>query len=330
MANYLMLTVDTEALPNRAKDNHVDRLILGIHENGKAGVKEMASITSEFGGSMVFFMDICGALNEKDKVLETAKWLEQHGQDVELHLHPEYLPKEYWKDTPYEWKPKLLNVYEEKNSDKEFFLLKTFSDELANAIGRKILAFRAGSFRWNSVTLETLKKLDIPMSFNNTQAAMALGQCPYSSPMQRPFKWSNGIIEVPVTEKNFFPKFSDNWWVRFQYPLCSLVRYRPRWCSFIPYSISPKDNFVVCLMHSWSFLYRDENGIEYYKDDKRMEGFRRMLKSMSKDFDIIDSKNLFDLINTGKIDISHTEDISKTIYVPVSQNRSTVQRKGVK
>ena len=242
MANYLMLTVDTEALPNRAIDNHVDRLMLGIHENGTAGVKDMASITSEFGGSMVFFIDICGALNEKNKVLEIARWLEQHGQDVELHLHPEYLPKEYWKDTPYEWKPKLLNVYEEKNSDKEFFLLKTFSDELANAIGRKILAFRAGSFRWNSVTLETLKKLDIPMSFNNTQAAMALGQCPYSSPMQRPFKWSNGIIEVPVTEKNFFTKFSDNWWVRFQYPLCSLVRYRPSWCSFIPYSISPKDN----------------------------------------------------------------------------------------
>ena len=61
-----------------------------------------------------------------------------------------------------------------------------------------------------------------------------------------------------------------------------------------------------------------------------MEGFRRMLKSMSKDFDIIDSKNLLDLINKGKIDISHTEDISKTIYVPVTQNRSTVQRKGVK
>ena len=83
-------------------------------------------------------------------------------------------------------------------------------------------------------------------------------------------------------------------------------------------------------MHSWSFLYRDENGIEYYKDDKRMEGFRRMLKSMSKDFDIIDSKNLLDLINTGKIDLSHTEDMSKTIYVPVTQNRSTVQKKGVK
>ena len=324
MANYLMLTVDTEALPNRAIDNHVDRQMLGIHENGTAGVKDMASITSEFGGSMVFFIDICGALNEKNKVLEIARWLEQHGQDVELHLHPEYLPKEYWNNI--ELTSNGILYY----SDKEFFLLKTFSDELANAIGRKILAFRAGSFRWNSVTLETLKKLDIPMSFNNTQAAMALGQCPYSSPMQRPFKWSNGIIEVPVTEKNFFPKFSDNWWVRFQYPLCSLVRYRPRWCSFIPYSISPKDNFVVCLMHSWSFLYRDENGIEYYKDDKRMEGFRRMLKSMSKDFDIIDSKNLLDLINTGKIDISHTEDISKTIYVPVTQNRSTVQKKGVK
>ena len=80
-----MLTVDTEALPNRAIDNHVDRLMLGIHEKGTAGVKEMTSIASELGGSMVFFMDLCGALNEKDKVLEIARWLEQHGQDVELH-----------------------------------------------------------------------------------------------------------------------------------------------------------------------------------------------------------------------------------------------------
>ena len=317
MNRYLMLTVDTEALPNRARDNHVDRLMWGRHENGTAGVKEMSEITAEFGGRMVFFVDLCGAYQNKEKVIEVAVWLDSRGQDVELHLHPEYLPKEYWNDTPYEWKPKLLNVYEEKNSDKEYFLLKTFADELSAAIGRKILSFRAGSFRWNKVTIETLKRLDIPMSFNNTQAAMALKQCPYASPLQCPFKWSNGIIEVPVTEKNFFPKFSDNWWVRFQYPLCSLVRYRPKWCSFIPYSVSAGDDFLVCLMHSWSFLYRNAEGYEYYKNDRRMEEYRNMIRKMSRDFDIIDSRELYDLINTGKIKIEHTEDLNKTIYIPV-------------
>ena len=318
MSRYLMLTVDTEALPNRAPDNHVDRLMWGRHENGTAGVAQMAEIANEFGSHMVFFVDLCGAYQNIGQVREVARWLEKHGQDVELHLHPEYLPKEYWNDTPYQWKPKLLNVYEEKNADKEYFLIKTFADDLSSAIGRKITAFRAGSFRWNKVTIDTLKKLDIPMSFNNTRAAMALKQCPYASPMQRPFKWSNGIIEVPVTEKNFFPKFSDNWWVRFQYPLCSLVRYRSRWCSFIPYSVSARDEFLVCLMHSWSFLYRNSDGYEIYRDERRVEEFRSMLKKMSLDFDVIDSRELLDLINTGKIKITHTEDLNKTVYVPAS------------
>ncbi len=324
MANYLLLTVDTEALPNRALNNHVDRLILGIHENGTAGIREMTDIVSEFNTSMVFFMDLCGAYAEKDKVLNIARWLNDHGMDVELHLHPEYLPTDFWNNTKFNLKPRLLNVYEEKDAEKELFLLKTFSDELAGAIGRRINAFRAGSFRWNSLTLEALKKLEIPLSFNNTQAAVAQDQCPYASSLQKPFLWSNGIIEVPVTEKNFFPRFSDNWWVRFQYPLCSLVRYRSKWCSFIPYSVSPRDSFLVCLMHSWSFLHRNEQGFEYYKNDKRMEDFRKMVKKMSRDFDIIDSRDLLDLIKTGKIVLDHTEDISKTIYVPkkVSNDRS--------
>ncbi len=42
-----------------------------------------------------------------------------------------------------------------------------------------------------------------------------------------------------------------------------------------------------------------------------------MIRKMSRDFDIIDSRELYDLINTGKIKIEHTEDLNKTIYIPV-------------
>lgn len=309
---YLLLTVDTEALPNRAKYHHVDRLMLGLFSNGVAGIREMSNIASEFNSKMIFFMDLCGAYHDLDKVLKIAQWLDQHNQDVELHMHPEYLPKEFWAKTNFKLKPKLLNLYQDQDEEKEYYLFKTFSGYLEKALNRKINAFRSGSFRWNSLTLEILKKLDIPLSFNNTQAAVALGQCPYASSLQRPFKWSNGIIEVPVTEKNFFPRFSNNWWVRFQYPLCSLVRFRPSCLSFIPYSVSPKDDFLVCLMHSWSFLHRDDQGYEYYKNDQRMEQFRKLVKRMSLDFDIIDTRDLLDLINSGKIPLDHTEDLNKT------------------
>ena len=330
MNKYLILTNDTEALPNRARDNHVRRLMWGEHENGVAGVKEMTSVVKEFNGKITYFVDICGAYDRKSEVLDVAKWLNDKGQDVELHMHPEYLPDSFWDNTGYRLKPKLMNLYEEIDRDKLRYLFKTFARELESVIGRKINAFRAGSFRWNAMTLELLRELDIPLSFNNTQASMALGQCPYASSMQRPFRWSNGIIEVPVTEKNFFPNLNDNWWVRYQYPLCSLVRYRTGLGSIIPYSVSAKDDFLVCLMHSWSFLYRDDDGFEYYRDDKRKEDFRKMLRNMSRDFDIIDSRDLKDLIDSGKIIVDHTEDIKKAVYIPDSLRRERITREQIK
>lgn len=96
--------------------------------------------------------------------------------------------------------------------------------------------------------------------------------------------------------------------------------------SLIPYSVSSRDEFLVCLMHSWSFLYRDPSGYEYYRDDERKEEFRTMLKKMSRDFDLIDSRDLKDLIDTGKIQIDHTEDISKAVYVPLSLKRERLTK----
>lgn len=315
MNRYCILTNDTEALPNRATEDHVNRLMLGKFNEGKAGVQEMAEIAGEFNGKITFFVDLCGAYDRKDEILDVVKWLDTHGQDVELHLHPEYLPDEFWEKNGFSTNPRFLNTYQENDKDKLRFIFNTFAGELESVINRKINAYRAGSFRWNNLSMDILKEMGIPMSFNNTVASRVLGQCPYAIPYQKPFRWSNGIIEVPVTEKNFFSRFKDNWWVRFQYPLCSLVRYRSSLGSLIPYSVSPRDEFVVCLMHSWSFLERDKDGYQYYKDDRLQEEFRSMLKNMSRDFDIIDSRDLKYLIDSGKFPVDHTEDLSKAVYV---------------
>ncbi len=316
MNRYLILTNDTEALPNRAREDHVKRLMWGEHENGTAGVREMASIAREFNGKITFFVDICGALNRQNEVLEVARWLNENGQDVELHLHPEYLPDSFWKEHHMQNSPRWLNQYLEPDRDRLMFLIKTFGGALEKVIGRKINAYRAGSFRWNSITLEMLKEAGIPLAFNNTLASVANGQCPYAASMQFPFRWSNGIVEVPVTERNLFPRYKSDWWVRFQFPLCSLVRYRTGIGSYIPYSVGSRDQFLVCLMHSWSFLYRNSEGYQYYQDDKRLEEFRTLLRRMSRDFDIIDSRDLKYLIDSGKLEITHTEEISKTVFIP--------------
>lgn len=306
---YALLTVDTEALPNRAESDHVRRLMLGVHEKGTAGVREMCAIGNDFGAKHVFFVDMCGALKLHLEIKEVISWLDKDGQDVELHVHPEYLHPNFWKKYKLNTQPRFLNQY--RDHAREKFLLTHFADVITQVTGKKIIAFRAGSFRWNATTLRVLKELDIPLSFNNTIVGMQIKQNPYSVPTSKPFVWSNGIYEIPVTEKNILPQFADNWWARFQYPLSKYVKYRPWWQSFIPYSVSRRDGFLVCLIHSWSLLYRDEQGYEVYRDDKLLEGYRKLVKAMSKDYDIITSRELLELIKVGKIIPTHTEDIAK-------------------
>ena len=173
MNRYLIITNDTEALPNRATEDHVRRLMWGEHENGTAGVREMADIAREFHGKITFFVDICGALDRKDEVLEVARWLNDNGQDVELHLHPEYLPETFWKSRGLQNNPRWLNQYLESDRDRLRLLIKTFGGELERVLGRKLNAYRAGSFRWNSLTPEVLRECGIPLAFNNTRASVA-------------------------------------------------------------------------------------------------------------------------------------------------------------
>ena len=108
---YALLTVDTEALPKRAEEDHVRRLMWGEHEKGTAGVREMASIGNEFGAKHVFFVDMCGAYERADEIREVMAWLNADGQDVELHTHPEYLPDEFWQKNRFRVRPKLMNRY---------------------------------------------------------------------------------------------------------------------------------------------------------------------------------------------------------------------------
>lgn len=305
---YALLTVDTEALPKRAETEHVRRLIWGEHENGTAGVREMCAIGDEFGAKHVFFVDMCGAYARKDEIRDVMRWLDGAGHDVQLHAHPEYLPDAFWNDTGFRVAPRYLNEY--VNADKELFLLSHFAGEQTAITGKPVNAFRAGSFRWNATTLRTLEKLGIPLSFNNTTAAMHIGQNPYSIAANLPFRWSNGIIEIPVTEKNILPKVGRALWARFQFPLSRFVKYRPWWLSFVPYSVSRRDGFLVCLIHSWSLLYWDENGHGVYRDDARIEGYRKLVRQLSKDYDIITTAELLELTRQGRIVPTHTEDLS--------------------
>lgn len=306
---YAILTVDTEALPKRAPCNHVKRLIWGEHAAGTAGIREMCAIGDEFNAKHIFFVDLCGAYAYRDEMHEVIRWLDNEGQDVQLHTHPEYLPDAFWSEHGIDRRPQYMNQY--ADDARAEFVIKHFAGEVSGITGKDILAFRAGSFRWNACTIRALGAVGIRLSFNNSMAAYYATQCVYSEQTNFPYDWSNGLIEVPVTERKILPKVGkEDWWARLQFPESSYFRFRPWWGGLLLNMFSGAPEFSVFLLHSWSLLNWDENGYGTYQGDQHVEGYRKLLKKLAKDYDIITSRDFLELHAQGKITTTHTVDLA--------------------
>lgn len=308
---YILLTVDVEALPKRAVDEHVSKLMWGQHSKGCAGVREISNIGDEFGVKHVFFVDYCGAFDRRNEIDEVVKFLVSNEQDVQLHTHSEYLPESFWNEHGFKHRPKFLN---QCNQEKARFVLQYFGDILENAKGSPISAYRAGSFRWNSDTIRAMSDLGLPLSFNNSTHAFLEGKNPFSEPTNKSFLWDNGVVEVPVTEKKIFSYLRDNWWARLQFPFTDYFA-RPFNRLFYPLGPSGKDSLQVLLMHSWSLLYWDKVGYAEYRDDARIEAYRKLLKKLTKQFDVITTKEFLDLHKAGKLGYQDIIDLNRANYV---------------
>ncbi len=306
-SRHALITVDTEALPKRATSDHIDRLIWGQHEAGTAGVREMCHAADEVGSKLVFFVDACGGYTQPDKMAEVVKWLDAAGHDVQLHTHSEYLPEQFWPEHGFKYRPRFLNQYDE---DKAAFTLRHFGKFITDLTGKPLCAFRAGSFRWNANSIKAMVKADIPLSFNNSMHASLVGQCTYSEPTNSPYRWSNGVIEVPVTERKFFPLIGKEWWGRLQFPVGGNWFGSPPWRVLRPFTVGADSSLVVLLLHSWSLLYWDENGYAVYRNERRIEEFRKLVRRLSKDYDVITTADFLDLHARGMIDASRTVDLS--------------------
>lgn len=309
---YALITVDTEALPRRAADSHVRHLIWGSHARGSAGIKEITSIGNEFGAKHVFFLDLCGAYSFLGQMREVVSWLDGQRQDVQLHTHPETLPESFWQEHGFSVSPRYMNQYTDPS--KTEFVLRHFSRLITDITGKPILAHRAGSFRWNALTIRALQELNIPLSFNQSMRALESGRGVHGEPDCLPYTWSNGVIEVPVTERWVpgVPGFRPDRWVSLTYPESPYFKFGSRPIPAWKHPFAPKPAPVtVVLLHSWSLLERDEAGHAVYRDDRLLEGYRKFLRRLVKDCEVITTAEFLELHAQGKIDISRTVNLEQ-------------------
>jgi hypothetical protein len=93
----LMITVDVEAQPARARDKHVDRLIWGTHPEGRAGIREMMSIAEASDVRLTMFLDWAETDLYGKYIDEVGREIDERGHDLQLHVHADFFSEQFWR-----------------------------------------------------------------------------------------------------------------------------------------------------------------------------------------------------------------------------------------
>ncbi len=162
MTNVL-ITIDTEVYPIRSNwrkerlVNDIDRDIYGRVGTRELGLCYQLELLKSFGLRAVFFIESLFASSRHvglGPLTEIVSLLKQYSQDVQLHLHPEWVSE--IPGTPVRDRGYLLNSYSE---DEQCKLIEVAAENLIKAGASPPSAFRAGDYAANACTLRALARL---------------------------------------------------------------------------------------------------------------------------------------------------------------------------
>ena len=88
-----MLTVDVEALRQRAESDHVNTLIYGRTGGMEYGIGRMMDIADKHHVKMTFFVDFAECEEYGDEILDVGKYIISRGHDMQVHCHYSFLEK---------------------------------------------------------------------------------------------------------------------------------------------------------------------------------------------------------------------------------------------
>ena len=198
----VLITVDTEVWPR--SDNwretsmaaDMDRDIYGITNQGEYGLGYQLDVLNRFGLTATFFVEsLFASAVGPSRLREIVALIKSHRQDVQLHVHPEWLQ---WMSQPVvlETRGKYLKQF---TTDEQCALIGLALNNLLASGAEGVCAFRAGNYGANLDTLRALSRLGLRFdtSYNfpylATQCGMALPE-----PLLQP-RCIDGVIEYPIT-----------------------------------------------------------------------------------------------------------------------------------
>lgn len=271
--SYAMISVDVEALPGRADQNHVDILIYGKFNGKQYGIDRLCDIFDSYGIKATFFVDFaCCCIHGDEKIFSAARLIEQRGHDVQLHMHSEVLVRnQNWhydkslfpdfENIPYETAKQVLNY-----GIKKYTL----------ALGRRPRIFRPGGMKKSYAMYAACQAVGIPavsasFRFFDEKLWRKYGN-------QSILRLENGIYEIPL-DRALDPLLE---WQPFQEDQMM--------------TLSKKES-ISYLIHSTSLLFRERDSDAKFTcaSEEYEETLKKYIQSTKLNAEFITHDQLFNL-----------------------------------
>lgn len=302
MTRRLMITVDVEAQPRRASKAPLERLIWGRLPEGQAGISEMMDIAERHGAALTMFLDYAEEHLYGEELLDVGREIHRRGHDLELHLHPQFLsadrfpslnPKTVWN---------LANV----DTDAAGVLTKFACDAHQRAIGIPPVAFRGGGYRYGAPLLREFaaRGVMVDSSYNPAKRDRPM---PGNSHVRAQFKWVDGPFEIPIsTVENFEGRSAS---IDYNFNTGIFLNGNPdqnadKHLQFLEhfYADHGEDAIAVLVMHSWSLLQLDDDGVFSSLHPDGADKLDRLIACLGNATEIVTARQAHELLSVGKVD----------------------------
>ena len=313
----LVITVDVEAGKNCGIGIEIQTCVYGVFGNQSAGISEMMDIADEVGVKISFFVDVMGFYAYGEQLIQVMQDIDSRGHDVQLHFHPSMINSTNWDEIQNStlWiesgaiRDTYMNCWDQNTSDYWFSQAMDMFDQ-AN-ITRPI-AYRSGAYRYCDTIIQAMSNYNMTQSYNYNM--FSSGRQNFFSGQLHNFQWENKVFEFPIS----YVKDEDG-----------LLRISSRidestWTVPVNetferfYENQSSSRVMTMILHSFSFLDKNESGQYYLKDETKLNNFRNFMHNLSDEYTIVSASELQTHIDNGTI--------TREIELPLESIENECQR----
>lgn len=287
MKKPMTVTIDVETNPSRTHSGDpLEHMVWGRYKGHELGITQMMDAADKYGARLTFFHNYPEYHNYGNGMLDAARYIRERGHNVEIHLHPSRIKDHVFSDKGVP----VIKRIQEMTPEVASVVMDHILELHEKATSVAATSFRGGAYYYTPSFLDVLRDKGITL-VSNDNADNGVGVI--EAKPRAPFRWDNGLLELPIANVPDWPKKGKTYAFNFnsaQFARSSLtvergvelaLDYLEHYDRLFPSGIP------TMILHSWSLWRRDENRMFSSPGEGDLERFDQTMKAFSERYDVV-------------------------------------------